>query len=141
MLQFRPPAGTTTGNKFYGPHRDVAYIGVGLIQRALHLLEPEAREGWFKVFAEACDEGQLASGTEALAALMNDAARGTPLATALDGSKLESLDPHAKAAIYTRIGQVAVSLIYEGLQEVHTRGDEAPLTIQQTIDSMEHLRV
>lgn len=138
-LQWRrkePRAGRR--DDFYSIERDLAYIGPDLARAAMHALEEEYYEEWFKQFFE--EKGlkaeDLIEGVRKFGLAFNNIIKAKTPTDALAESGFSNLPYPVQMAFYCKLGQVFLAAIWSGVKDVSRPESDPPVTIEELLEDV-----
>lgn len=135
MLQFRP-RGSISNDPYYAPHRDLAYVGPGLVTIATKAaIECAEKEPWYNALLNyfGVSKAALEQYAPTLAQLFTMLDRD--IKDALKQSGFSSLPPAVQAGFYIKLGQTLLAAIHCGLRDITTPGD-TPRSVEKMIEDI-----
>lgn len=141
LVQARPkgPQSENVRSEYYAPERDLAHVGVKLIHAAMHALDDQYQEPWFKDFMRKYDVqvNELGKGAQLLASALNHVISVKDPVTALQIVGFDKLPPPVQMALYCKMGQVLLSATWSGIKDVKMANSLPPMSVKDLLDDAE----
>ena len=139
VLQWRPPAGDGASRLFYSPGRDIGYIGPDLMRAAMHALDEQYWEPWFRKYMADHElvHTDLVPAAGMLAQAFNQIIRAENPVVALEASGFADVPPDVQTAFYTKIGQVFLAAVWAGVKDLARPADDPPATFQEMLTQID----
>lgn len=123
---------------FYTIERDLAYVGSDLVRAAMHALDEQYYEEWFKQFfvEHGLTEEDLVVGVSKFAQAFNKVITLTDPPAAMDESGFSDLPYPVQMAFYCKLGQVLLAAIWSAVKDVAKPDSDPPVTIEELLEDV-----
>lgn len=129
VRQYRPRSAFERMDRaFYCPERDLGHVGYPMVRAAMYAFDEQHWEPWFREFmtANAVSELDLGHAAQKLAKAMSKIITTANPVVALEAEGFAAMPPAVQMAIYTRIGQVFLAAIWEGVKDLTPENGAPP---------------